>query len=166
MSVNEKMTAIADVIREKTGGTEKLTLDQMAEAIAGIEAGGGGGAECITGSFTATKANYSLTHNCGFENYLCIIQAAPESVETIQASTLVSNMVNSAYYYGELFKLAFGDYTSDIHNRVVYNYWHGTQGGLHYNAYGGSNTADSLSVNYTVAGATYNYIIIDLGAGT
>lgn len=33
MSVNEKMTAIADAIRAKTGGTQKLTLDQMAEAI-------------------------------------------------------------------------------------------------------------------------------------
>ena len=33
MSVNEKMTAIADAIREKTGGTDALTLDKMAEAI-------------------------------------------------------------------------------------------------------------------------------------
>ena len=42
MSVKEKMTAIADAIREKTGGTEEMTLDAMAEAITGIEAGGGG----------------------------------------------------------------------------------------------------------------------------
>lgn len=37
MSVNEKMTAIADAIRERTGGTEPLTLDQMAAEIAEIE---------------------------------------------------------------------------------------------------------------------------------
>lgn len=42
MSVNEKMTAIADAIRGKTGGTDALTLDQMAAAVRGIEAGGGG----------------------------------------------------------------------------------------------------------------------------
>lgn len=30
MSVNSKMTAIADAIRAKTGGTDTLTLDQMA----------------------------------------------------------------------------------------------------------------------------------------
>lgn len=30
MSVNSKMTAIADAIRAKTGGTSTLTLDQMA----------------------------------------------------------------------------------------------------------------------------------------
>ena len=33
MSVSEKMTAIADNIRAKTGGTERLTLDEMAEGI-------------------------------------------------------------------------------------------------------------------------------------
>lgn len=33
MSVNEKMTAIADAIREKTGDTAKLSLDAMAETI-------------------------------------------------------------------------------------------------------------------------------------
>lgn len=43
MSVNSKLTAIADAIRGKTGGTEKLTLADMPLAIAGIEAGGGGG---------------------------------------------------------------------------------------------------------------------------
>lgn len=33
MSVNEKMTAIADNIRDKTGGTKALTLDQMASGV-------------------------------------------------------------------------------------------------------------------------------------
>lgn len=40
-TVNEKMTAIADAIREKTGGTEPLGLDAMAQAIAALETGGG-----------------------------------------------------------------------------------------------------------------------------
>lgn len=40
MSVNEKMTAIANAIRAKTGGTEPLSLDQMAIAIAGLSGGG------------------------------------------------------------------------------------------------------------------------------
>lgn len=41
MSINSKMTAIADAIRDKTGKTEEMTLDQMATEIAGIETGGG-----------------------------------------------------------------------------------------------------------------------------
>ena len=39
MSFNSKMTAIADAIRTKTGETDSLTLDGMAEAINGLEIG-------------------------------------------------------------------------------------------------------------------------------
>ena len=43
MALTDKLTAIADAIRGKTGKSDGLTLDQMATEIAGIEAGGGGG---------------------------------------------------------------------------------------------------------------------------
>lgn len=39
MSVNSKMTAIADAIRDKTGGTASLSLDDMATQIANISTG-------------------------------------------------------------------------------------------------------------------------------
>lgn len=39
MSFNEKMTAIADAIRSKTGKSDALTLDQMAEDINGLSVG-------------------------------------------------------------------------------------------------------------------------------
>lgn len=42
MSVKEKMTAIADAIRAKTGNTQALTLEDMAREIAGIQGGGSG----------------------------------------------------------------------------------------------------------------------------
>lgn len=42
MAIVEKLTAIGDAIREKTGSTAKLTLDQMVNEIEGIPAGGGG----------------------------------------------------------------------------------------------------------------------------
>lgn len=38
----EKLVAVADAVRKKTGGTDALTLDEMPGAIAGIEGGGGG----------------------------------------------------------------------------------------------------------------------------
>lgn len=64
MSVNEKMTAIADAIREKTGGTELLGLDAMAQAIAAIKGGGVGEweHEIISGSFTPTSNVTSGTY--------------------------------------------------------------------------------------------------------
>jgi hypothetical protein len=54
MSVNSKMTAIANAIRGKTGGTDPLTLDQMAVAIAGIETGGGGDTSAEDGILDGT----------------------------------------------------------------------------------------------------------------
>ena len=37
MALTDKLTAIGNAIREKTGGTEKLTLDAMPTEIAGIQ---------------------------------------------------------------------------------------------------------------------------------
>ena len=39
MALIEKLTAIADAIRTKTGKTDPMTLDQMAEEIAGMSVG-------------------------------------------------------------------------------------------------------------------------------
>lgn len=40
-ALDEDLGAVADAIRSKTGSTEAMTLDQMPEAIAGIQTGGG-----------------------------------------------------------------------------------------------------------------------------
>lgn len=42
MALTDKLNAIGNAIRQKTGKTEKLTLDEMPTEIAGIETGGGG----------------------------------------------------------------------------------------------------------------------------
>lgn len=54
MSVNEKMTAIADAIRAKTGEAGLLTLDLMASAIANLSTSGGSGEDLkiTSGEFT------------------------------------------------------------------------------------------------------------------
>lgn len=59
MALTDKLTAIADAIRGKTGVTDALTLDAMAAAIAAIEVGSGGGTEA-TASYL-TKREMSLT---------------------------------------------------------------------------------------------------------
>lgn len=41
MALTDKLTAIGDAIRDKTGSTDLLTLDAMPTAISGIETGGG-----------------------------------------------------------------------------------------------------------------------------
>lgn len=64
MSVNSKMTAIADAIREKTGESGTLTLDGMAAAIEGISAGGGGGA-VTSGTITPLAPLTKIEHGLG-----------------------------------------------------------------------------------------------------
>ena len=39
MTFNDKMTSLANAIREKTGGTEQLTVDGMTDAVNGITVG-------------------------------------------------------------------------------------------------------------------------------
>ena len=45
MALTDKLSAIADAIRDKTGKTDGLTLDQMPNEISNIQSGGGGGGD-------------------------------------------------------------------------------------------------------------------------
>jgi hypothetical protein len=75
MALIDKLTAVANAIRGKTGGTEPLTLDQMAVAITGIQTGGGssGGASGIyMAKVTPTEdlSEMTITHNLGTTDIL------------------------------------------------------------------------------------------------
>lgn len=59
MSVDSKMTAIAEAIRAKTGESGSLSLDAMAQAIASIPSGGGGITDYDVG-FTYPAAGHRL----------------------------------------------------------------------------------------------------------
>ena len=81
MSVYEKMTALANAIREKTGGTDLLTLDGMAEAVNGLEIGGG--AKIATGTFIPSEdlgssCDITITHNLGEIPKLAIVVREPK----------------------------------------------------------------------------------------
>ena len=51
MALTDKLSAIADAIRAKTGKTDGLTLEQMPAEIASIETGGGSAEGCVTATF-------------------------------------------------------------------------------------------------------------------
>ena len=70
MALTDKLTNIADAIREKTGSTRTMNLEEMAAAIAGITGGGGAGLTYDMGEFVLdadTKAlkSPSIPHNLG-----------------------------------------------------------------------------------------------------
>lgn len=163
MAIIDKLTAIADATREKTGIEETMTLDRIAMEIAALEVGGGG-SEPITGSFTATKASYDLIHECGFENYLLIVKIDPDSIATMKTSTATFNTIFEVGGYGSLFDLSSGEYSANMGSRKNIYYYHGTQKTPNHNAIGVNWAADKAAVAYTVAGCTYNYTIYDLGA--
>ncbi len=78
MSVKEKMTAIADAIREKTGDSALLSLDGMAEAIAGLSISTGA---AETGTVTASgSATISISHSLGKVPLLVMIYSTSSSV--------------------------------------------------------------------------------------
>lgn len=56
MALTDKLTAIADAVRAKTGGTALLSLDDIVSAIGGISSGGGPFANATTlGVYEATE---------------------------------------------------------------------------------------------------------------
>lgn len=69
MALIDKLIAIADAIREKTGGTDSLTLEQMVEEIKGIENGGDGGnsgSDIIIGNYKLMYGQVTPTVTGGF----------------------------------------------------------------------------------------------------
>lgn len=92
MALTDKLTAIADAIRGKTGGTDALTLDQMATEIAGIETGGG--LETCTVNYTCdtTTANlfYMVVNDGG--NCEAVRQAGLEAGTHTFENVLVSSL--------------------------------------------------------------------------
>ena len=68
MALTDKLTAIGDAIREKTGSTAKLSLDQMVDEIEGISAGGGD-TSVEDAFFTGKSTPYTNTRITTLRNY-------------------------------------------------------------------------------------------------
>ena len=82
MALTDKLTAIGNVIREKTGKTELLTLDQMPAEIASITTGSGGEVEPIV-----------LSGNC---SYTCAGIVASTYLSLFGNTVSTSNITSSA----------------------------------------------------------------------
>lgn len=160
MALTDKLTAIADAIRGKTGKSDSMTLDQMPTEIAGIVTGGGGSSQPITGTFTATGANYTLTHNCGLDNYLLVVKIDEGSIETLKTSTATINTIFLTGIYSGALNLSSGEYSYNMANRKNVRYLHGTQKTANDNTVTRTDwTANASGIGYCVAGCTYHYTI-------
>lgn len=147
MSVNEKMTAIADAIRAKTGGTGALTLDQMAVEIDGIQGGGG------------SDGNYSYYN--GFHGlYTKIVTVEANTVSNVQAAfDYFQAMMDGTFLlaflmddYGALNNQLVGIY--DNNNRDTLRYRDGTLGWIPNGTTAGAGTVSSYDAKI-VEGTKY-----------
>lgn len=88
----DSLTAIADAIRAHTGGTDLLTLDGMAEAIASIEAGGGGSnffiTEVVPSENIQGYAYVEITHTLGAIPDFALVAWRAYDVSTIQTNAV------------------------------------------------------------------------------
>ena len=77
MALTNKLSAIADAIRAKTGGTELLTLDAMPGEIEGIQTGGGDNIadELIMRTVTEVKSNAANIGDYAFYGCLSLVSA-------------------------------------------------------------------------------------------
>lgn len=71
MALTDKLTAIGNAIREKTGGTDLLTLDQMPTEISNIQ--GGGTVEELT-----ITSNGTYTPPTGIDGYAPVVVNVPQ----------------------------------------------------------------------------------------
>lgn len=110
MALTDKLSAIGSAIREKTGGTELLTLDAMPVAIQGIQAGGGelkyiqmatsfsmpknkNGTKTITNTNLPTNYTFVMVMNGAITRY----NVSTGIVERIQTG---GNIDGVSYYIG------------------------------------------------------------------
>lgn len=111
MALTDKLSAIGSAIREKTGGTELLTLDAMPVAIQGIQAGGGElkyiqmvtsfsmpknkfGTETITNTNLPTNYTFIMVMNGAITRY----NVSTGIVERIQNGS--GEIADVSYYIG------------------------------------------------------------------
>ena len=129
MALTKKLDAIGEAIREKTGDTNKYTLDEMVTAIGTISGGGGGSAAgLVDGTTTVLKDGDAKAVNMAFinSNLTEINLSRAESVDFVNNNTSwgIKCYVNGADYscgaFGANSKLAkvsmpkckkVGDYT-------------------------------------------------------
>lgn len=89
MALTEKLTAVADAIREKTGKTATMTLAEMPTEIASISGGGGGGdelADLLTNKMTTLNSNVTSIRQYAFRGATALVE-----VNLPEATSIATN---------------------------------------------------------------------------
>ena len=125
MALIEKLNAIGEAIRAKTGKTEGMTLDDMPLEIASIGGGGGGGsgAKIATGSFTQVSTGAStptITHNLGTKKIICLCWIPNDVlvVPTAGYQIFATAFINAPAFFGDSIQVDCTGYNSNKFSEV------------------------------------------------
>lgn len=94
MALTDKLTAIGDAIRAKTGGTEKLTLDEMPTQIQAIQTGG----EPVITELTVTQ-NGTYTAQDGVDGYSPVTVNVPQDGSPPESAFVLSDGCQYRFAY-------------------------------------------------------------------
>lgn len=99
MALTNKLTAIADAIREKTGITEPMTLDEMVQAILSIKGSGGSISvfDPLYEKFSVNKSEYPIVGIAYLNNYVSLGIAKEIVANTDGTYTLKYGYLQSTY---------------------------------------------------------------------
>ena len=164
MALIDKLTAIADAIRGKTGGTEKLTLDQMATEIGAIETGASlpGVSNMTYGEFIPASdvSTITIEHGLGEKPHIVALWATGEKKPAqfsmsffVQTQTTDINQI--AGFHVALDNAGSRFYSDGSHT---------SRGGISSANVIAFTVAQGNSVKYLTAGTTYCWLAIALDA--
>ena len=93
MALTNKLSAIGNAIREKTGGTDLLTLDQMATEISNIQ--GGGTVEELT-----ITSNGTYNPPTGIDGYAPVVVNVPQDGSPPESAFVLTGDCENKFYGG------------------------------------------------------------------
>lgn len=91
MSLQEKMTALANAIRAKTGGTGTLTLDEMTKAVSGFTGNGESLSEIESIEISGVTPSYGVSFSYGVDDEEFYIQLKSDVGDAAQRGIIDSD---------------------------------------------------------------------------
>lgn len=151
-ALDTQLTSIADAIRAKTGGSDSLVFpDGFSQAIAAIEAGGGGG-NFTTGEFTlaSSTAKYILAEDIDDPTFVAIYKV--ENITDGDYSFVILAYLKTGGKYYHVGLRNTPDYTAikEVYTSNI------TSGSMYWS--GRKIVVSSFA--YSMVAGTYKYIII------
>ena len=132
MALTDKLTAIGNAIRTKTGGTNLLTLDQMATEISNISSSGGGSwstanitSPVNTYNKTFDISNYVLDDNKNWMLFFSATYNSSSSWETAFIAPFLSELYDSTKPYGLIYTKSRNNNGSSSGNTNILGYSNG-----------------------------------------